>query len=652
MSNTGRLVIDDLTRGRDGSLPAWAIDNKHCADAVNVDWYRCTFGRKRGGMTVIGLTFSSGGPFLGSYFDTLIRHVPGSDDTLAELWAVDSNQLWGRLAGATTWTAPTFKDASTGGLCQITGTSINGKLALAYKSAVARMHGWDTATVRRFGLAASAAPTAANGGGAGVATLRYYRERSTRQAAGVTIGRSEPSASVSFTPGANGVTVTQAAVINEGETHWEVEGSVDGVTFYRIATVVIGTTTYLDNANPTSYNLSPLSAATGTYTLQKPYRYIRADQNRLLGFGSYTATDKQSRVEFSAVIGSLDVGDEERVDTTTNYYIDLDEADSGGASGLAGPVLGSFFAFKFKQVWRLTPTGQVSQPFRADAISKVIGAVSHRSITVGEDADGNPCLYWMSHRGPYRWGTKGLEYIGREVEDWVLGPNATIKRDVGADDSVAHTQYYQDLRQVWFVSRVLDAVSVGSRILLVYDVLSGGWSRFESLVGGPDNIGNAVCSTMFSVTIAASMSSDLKPYFGDAFGQIAKCDSGTTDTGNVFKAYIRTKAYEPGGPGFYGQMGDAMVLAANGANAATLTIIVTPDFGQVTASANNDAKTATVVVPALFGTGVTRSELRCEDSTLSGYKFYDYTIGDATALTQKWTLDRVQVPFTRHEASS
>ena len=37
------------------------------------------------------------------------------------------------------------------------------------------------------------------------------------------------------------------------------------------------------------------------------------------------------------MVGSLDVGDIERVDTTTNYRLGLDENDSGVPTGLKGP---------------------------------------------------------------------------------------------------------------------------------------------------------------------------------------------------------------------------------------------------------------------------------------------------------------------------
>jgi hypothetical protein len=162
----------DLRGGRNGYLPPWAIADNECADAVNVDWYGSNFARRRNGVSSVSTTFSAGGPF-GGIISSLFRHVPGTDESLAELWAVDSTGVVGRMAGASTFSAPTLKDALTGNGWDVSGASVNGKFALGYKSAVNRTHVWDTSTVRRAGIdPGSTAPTVANtGGGAYAATL-------------------------------------------------------------------------------------------------------------------------------------------------------------------------------------------------------------------------------------------------------------------------------------------------------------------------------------------------------------------------------------------------------------------------------------------------------------------------------------------------
>lgn len=636
-----RVVVSDLSGGINTYDPPWAIADNECVDAINVDWYKSPLGRKRGGLAASGLTgtnFAGGEAIV-----QLFRHVPGTDDTAAELWATNNQATPKilRLAAGTVFAQPTLKDAPTGNGYDFTFASINGKLFIAYLSAVDRLHVWDGSTVRRAGLAATVAPTAANGGGAGVASLRYYRQRSTRQSGGVTLGRSEPSPSVSFTPGANGVTVTQAAVINEGETHWEVEGSVDNVTFYRIATVVIGTATYLDNADPATYNTNPLSALTGFYTLQKSYKFIAADENRLLGFGNWTATNKQARIEYSAVIGSSDVSDEERVDTTTNSYNDLDERDSGVPTGLRGPVDSSYFAFKEKQTWEGVPTGSVAQPFRWDPLDKTVGCVAQVSAERGSDKDGHPALFWKSHRGPYMWTkANGMRYLGRNIEAYILGPTATINL---AATVVARTLYIPDKRQVWFWWAT--GASGTPNVCFFYDCTTGGWSR----VGPGDGftgLDTASAAVMFSNTPGASMSKDLKPYIGWQIvtgGSIVKADTGTTDSSISFQATIITKAFEPGGPGAYGEVGDAELLAA-AATGVTITAVTVADFGEQTAVG------AAVLTPS---GGVTYLSKRLEGSALTGdVRFIQYTVGDVSATTAAWNLGRLVIPMTARGQAS
>jgi hypothetical protein len=630
-----RQVIADLTGGRNGYDAPQAIGDRECVDAVNVDFYKARLANKRGGMQPIPAT---GSPFTGT-ISSLFRHVPGTSEAAAELWAVDdaATPTIGRLAGGAVWSTPTLTDAPTGTGWDITAASINGKLALSYKSAQNRLPLWDGSTVRRSGLVQPSTPTAANtGAGAYPATLRYYRVRGTVQAIGITIRRSEPSAYLAVTPSGTGsaLRVTRPALGTEGETHWELEGSDDSVTFYRLATMAIGTTTYDDAASVSSYSNNPLSDLTGKYTLQKAYKFVKADQNRLLGFGSWTSTDKQSRIEISAVIGSSDIGDEERVDTTINYYIDLDENDSGVATGLHGPVFGSYFAFKDRQVWQLTPTGSTAQPYRQDAISKSVGAIAHYAIATAEDALGNTALYWMSHRGPYRWSVNGLEYIGRNIEDYVTGPSATINLNAPVP---ARAVYHADKRQVWFWWATGSATD--PNVGFLYDVQTGGWSRIPT----SDALANVRCAVLFANTIGASMSRDLKPYVGQTGGanRIWKADTGTTDNGTPFQAYVITKAAEPGGAGFFGEVRDVELLAKAAAG-VTITDTITADYGvqSVTGTAS--------LTPDGSETRVTR---RIEGSGLAGnVRFIQHQIGDVSAVANTWTLDRLTVVYSRLDA--
>lgn len=635
-----RIVIRDVSGGRNGYLPPNAIADNELADAVNVDFYRTNFTNKRPG----AVSVSTGASTFAGVISWLYRHVPGTSQGAAELWGVDdsSPQVFQYIAGGSSWASITSGPVANGNPWEISAASINGKIILGYKTTVARLKagiGSGSSLIRYTGLAASAAPTAADGGGAGAyaAILRYYRQRYTIQSGGVTIRRSEPSASVAFTPsGANlNATVTKAATISESETHWELEVSLDNITFYRIATTVVGTTTYADTAVVTTYNTNPLSAATGVYTLQKPYRFVAADENRVLGYSSFTSTDKQSRIEFSAVIGSLDVGDEERVDTTTNYFLDLDELDSGIPTGLAGPVNGTFFAFKDRQVWQLSPTGQTSQPYLRRAISKTIGALGFQAIARAEDEQGNPALYWMSHRGPYRWSQNGLEYIGLGIEDLVSGPTTTL--NLAATKVISQVVYYSDRRQVWFWWAVGN--SNDPNMLCIYDVVKGAWSRTLS----SDALAHARASTMFANTLGATMSSDLKPYIGQYDGNnlLWKAGTGTDDAGTPFQSYVILKTIEqPGSPGYYCEVGN-VVLTAIASSGVTITCTVSGNYGVSLLSATGTAS----LTPSFSETRVTVPLL---ETSLSGDLFaVTYQIGDSSGVANSWTLDQVVIPVTR-----
>lgn len=651
-----RYVVADVSRGRNSVDPPLSPDfgERQCIDAVNVDFYRSTLGNKRNGMTTSGVSFSSGGPFTGKP-SSMYRHVPGTDSTLAEQWVVDdaATPIVGRKAAATTFTAPTLKDAITGNAWDVSWASLDGKLFVACKTAVARLHVWDTSTVRRAGMATPAAPTVANTAGVGTyaATLAYWRVRYTEEAGGGTKRRSEASPATAFTPsGANiGVTITKPAAISEGETNWEIEVSLDGVTFFIVfgspsytgtAAPVVGTTTAATTFAPSIFVAFGFgSALTGTYTVQKPYKFIAADQGRLVGFGSYTATDRQNDIEVSAVIGSLDKGDAERVDTTQGYRYNLDEHDSGAPTGLRGPCFGNFYAFKSTQVWELAPTGQPNNPYRRTALSKTIGCVQGPASCIGEDAAGNSALYWMSSVGVYRYGTGGLEYIGKGIEDYVRGPSGTI--NLSATKVIAHLVYHAEKRQVWVWWAT--GASNDPNQMGIYHVATGGWTRVPT----GDKLANIRCSMNFSNTIAAAMSMDLKPYLGSALTAniIYRGDDSTVtaDDSTTFQAYVLTKPLEPGGPGFNGHVGDPMLLAKT-ATGVTITATVVPDFDPSLTRTGTALLTATA--------SETRVSRRLEGCALGQVQFVQYQLGDAAAVSNAWTLDRLTITYDKQEAVS
>jgi hypothetical protein len=140
------------------------------------------------------------------------------------------------------------------------------------------------------------------------------------------------------------------------------------------------------------------------------------------------------------------------------------------------------------------------------------------------------------------------------------------------------------------------------------------------------------------------MSSDLKPHIGqvDGVGRIWKMDTGTIDDGTAFAASVKTKAFEPGGSGFVGEVGDAILLAS-AAVGVTITDSITYDFGAQTVA-------STVTLAPI--SAETRISKRIENSGLSGVQFVQHQLGDGAAVSNGWTLDRLVVPFIKHDPVS
>lgn len=644
-----RLIISDLRGGRNGTEPPLTLreasggvegSGGECVEALNVDWWNASLCRKRSGATAMNVT----GPLTGT-ISFLGRHVPGVDETKAELWAADDAATpviaVQRPSAGAAFVAPPISDPVTGKGWDVQGLSFKGKYFLAYDSGKPRLHVYDPATntIRATGLAAPLAVVSVTNGGSGTypAVQRWYRLRTyvLNVSTNVLTRYSEPGPSTAFTPSGTGAnaTITLPAPPGEGETFFSIEGSSDGVTFYILVNVPVGTATYADTILVSNYGFLSLSQATGTYNLQRSYRFLAVDNNRILGFGSFTPTDPQSRLEFSAITGSTNIADEERVPLTN--YLDLDDADSGNPTGLIGPVYGSYYVFKYRQTWKLTPTGNAGQPYNVYPISKIIGAIHQNAIDIGEDASGNPVIYFMSTRGPYRLGLNGLEYLGLPVEDLILGPTLQINPD--STTVVAHAVYHTAKRQFWLWYATLgnnDPV-----VKLMYDVRRSAWARHT----GPS--ARARCSLMFARVIGASNSHDMKPYIGqiDSAHQIWRCDDDSVgaDASTPFQAYVLTKPYLLGGLGAYCTVAQGTLIAP-AASGVQLVQQLIRDCGKET-------QTSTV---SLTPVGSESRVMRLIDAgSMAGCWAIQFLLGDAAAVTNQWAIDVVTVNYLKDQAA-
>ena len=644
-SDNRRLVTFTGLTGRDGSTPSdILIPPTRCKEAVNVDFYRAAFARKRDGASAV-FSSTTSEAFTG-VLSALVRHVPGADETLAELWGVDSaaTPVVQRLAGGTAWASPTLKDNIATRPQDVVGASLNGKLYLAFDSTQDRLHVYDTSTVRRAGLATPAAPTAANDGGVGTysATIRYYKVAYAVTASGVNNRRSELSAAVSFTPNGNdtGVVVTKPAAISEGETHWLLYASADNSTYYLVATTVVGTTTVTDSTEPPSYS-GDAPSLVGEHTVQKSAKYILSDGNRLLSAGSHESGNQHSRVWFTPRLGDMDVGDDERVPDTTERenWIDLDENDGGFLTGLGGPLFGSVWAFKYRQVWQLVPTGEDTAPYDPNPETKALGCIRHHTIVLAEDEHGEPALYFLSHKGPYRISQRGIQ----KMRDDVLDLWTTVNLD--ATTAVGWGIYYADLNQVWFGVPVSSA-NEPNRIL-VFDTtkgrtddkgdVRGGWSVFNG------DLASARCAVMFANTLGAAMSRDLKPHIGFSTGSvILKGGTGTDDAGTTFQGYVDLPEQHFGGLNKKCEIEQALVLGSSGSQSLRITL-----NGNYTDTTR--VRTADVTMTA---TGSQTRVLKVwEDAQLADdLTSVGIRVGDSAAISNAWTIDGVGVQVRTTEA--
>lgn len=647
------LILADLSLGRNGmdSPVSPLFPDNQCVEALNVDFRNGGLGRKRGGMyDVLGNTTGSG---LTTEVFSLFRHTPSGDETLGEMWAVDNvNPVFpNRLPAGTAWSAPnTMTDGIDDNFQNVNFVSFNGKLFFFYNGSVDRLNVYDPnvpTRIRTVGLTAPAAPTVANtGAGAYAATIRYYRTRYVDITSAIA-RCSEPSPSVSFTPSGAGTAarVTKPAALTlEGETHWRVEASPDNVNFYIVAYVVVGTTTYDDSAAVSSYSSLELSEILGTYTLPTSAKYGVTDGNRLIMVGNWES-GKGSRVAWTPVLGSLNRGDDERLFQTATLkpYLDLDDKNGGDATGI-GQINGVVYVFKYRQIWRLAPTGDIDTPYIARRISGTVGTVSHKSIALGEDSVGNPCLYFMSHKGPYRVGGNGVEYLGRDIEDLTRTAAGAPNVNTVATRVVAHSVFHADLSQwwLWYATGTNNSpnecnmLDVKNAVRRDQYGVRGGWSRFT----GP--VATAICSAMGNYKLGATAS--LRPWVGlaDSSGHtpiIGICDQDTiqTDRGTAFQAYVKTKSL--GDPQHFGTQ---MIHMRESRMIGRVNNLTVPYDVSIQLTAIRDFGLESPVSTAHL-TDTSGSILKFEDSYLADALVLQIQIGDSAAAANQWQIDELQL---------
>ena len=550
----------------------------------NAEWITSTIGERRRGTASIDLT---SGPGSETEVTFLERHLPSNDETASELWALgvtgtSSSTLSRKDTAWHTVTVADAMDLSSGTQFHIEGQTLHGKLFLCYNSAVDNLHVWDGTSLRRAGLPQpSAAPTAANNGSGSFVGVRYYRVRWAILSGSTVLLRSEPSATLTFTPSTSGsgVVVTLPTVTgNESATHWELEAATDNANFYRIATTVVGTTTVTDTAGYVAgYTTGVLSETIGDYLRPGSFRFVIADQDRLLMGGSWETAALQSRIAWTPVYNDPGVGNDERVPLSTDNTLDLDGFEGGPLTGISNTVNGYIYCFKLNHTYRLVRTGALAKAYDAICLTKQRGAVLG-SIVDGIDQAGRPCVYYLDPTvGPCRIGFNGPQMCGADI----LTTWRTI--NINASQVIAKGVYYPESRQVMWWIATNGANSPNLRIVLqtneMQDTIQGtrrGWSMWT----GASAAAKAVCLYAKNIDTANPRSLTLSPViaFASAAQRIHLTDTGNDDSGAAYTATITSKPYIPAS--IMSQFGVlAGALFAKAANAITVLITVIRDFG-------------------------------------------------------------------------
>jgi hypothetical protein len=259
---TSDLTITDHRGGLNEDAPSTLADNE-LVTANNIEFWTAKLGERRLGcvaldLTSSGLTAKNTICHLSQWFPT---NVPTLAEYLAAAVTVGGSIVFARRDTGGTWHAVTASDTVdfTALAFQMRTLPFRGHVHWTYKSDQNRSHVLVSAgTMRRSGLAAPGAPTAVDTGTAGIfGGVRYYRCRAAELSGTTVLRRSEPGATLTFTPAGtkNGATITKpGSMPGEGETHWEIEASEDNSNWYRLSQVLVATSTYTDQiAGPKTY---------------------------------------------------------------------------------------------------------------------------------------------------------------------------------------------------------------------------------------------------------------------------------------------------------------------------------------------------------------------------------------------------------------
>ena len=574
----------------------------------------------------------------------LMRHQPSNLLAEDEIWAQDNFGRLDRYLQSTGWqtgipTANYSCVAIGDGQSATNGVSLHGKFFLALDGtlAVDILQLWDGSVLRFAGLSSPLPITVADTAPAGAySTTRYFRIRTVEQQSGVVVRRSEPSAVFTFTPAGTktGAVITFPAVVDfistNGETHWEVEASVDNVLFYRISTQTLATGSYTDTtayAGTSTYVASPLSENLLEYTRPFAARHVTVDQDRLLCAGSNFTPILDSRVQWTVLRADNGVGNDERVPQTSRFFVDLDALRGGAITYMSDGAAGAIYLFKQQQIHKLIRTGVSTKAYDTHVESYARGCLM-RAGTTGCDQDGLPAVYFTDPNvGLCRFGVRGVEDLSQMRRALVQRFNKNAK--------YFRILFYPKHWLVW-LTVCIDGGTTPTR-LMCFNIRSRGWTDYTGSM-----------ATFLSAVLSPNATGELRPWIGpQTLGSVSimgEADNGVDDDGTKYRGYLTTKPYQVGQLYQKFVVAGAALMARCGAADVNLALI-----------RNYGLERKETESKSLVASGSeTSTAVTFDDATMAECFVCQFELGDPVAfvgsqLDQQWTLDELAVKFTTAE---
>ncbi len=573
----------------DEDLPNGLADDQ-CALAMNVEWFYSTLGERRLGCETYDIT---GSGFQAKHTMVhLAERFPNNNISIPEYWGIAATvgnigAIISKKTDGIIWNQvfPTnIILENEPNIYQIQSQSLGGKLFFAYESAADRLNVWDGTSLRPTGLAEPEAPAVANEGSGTYSGARSFRVRYIAMNGATILRRSEPSPQTDITPSGTGagVTITRPLLLGEGETHWELEAASDGVTFWRIQTLSVATTTATDETNLTTVfysDLGPVSEPIGNYDLIPSVRFIASDGDRLLLGGHWTDQSQQSRVSWTPVVADPGVGNDERLPLASggDNYVNLDNYEGGSLTGIGQITNGTWYAFKWHAIYKMARTGDLTHAYEPICITKERGALPG-SIVGGLDEAGRACLYFLDPAmGPCSLGAAGLRLHP--------GLRNTWQRVTFTDTGIICRRLYNPEKQQvhWWLA--VDGVEMpGLKFVLQVTSIRtgaggsavGGWSLADGFIATANAV--AIWHEIIETSTGVQKLS-ARPFMGvPTPDYIQRCDTGDDDNGVAYRAVIQSKPYFLAGLlNKWGSMTTAILATAS--DTANLVVSCIRDFG-------------------------------------------------------------------------